>query len=378
MSEIVRQKGPWTYRLLVWGATVALAVLCFWLLGFVLVDIGTWPGPDYEQFERKMLDQGLVAEAEGLEKEIAETHRDIERDTKRQQVLRDSTQEAQRTMNQLLDFQRLGIEKGVTPSAEEQQALAASQRTFLDNQQRYQELNQQIAKHEERRDVLEGKQREAQTRLDAARKPIQAEFNGLSEQHRWKMAALKLGVLLPLLLVAVALFLKWRNAIYAPAIYAFGAAVVVRVGLVMHEYFPTRSFKYILIVVTLLVVLRVLVYLVRLVAYPKRDWLLRQYREAYERFLCPVCEYPIRRGPLKYLFWTRRTAKRLPQLATASSAEEEAYTCPTCATRLYEECSSCHAQRHTLLPACQHCGATRPLDDILSNGKTGRLHREPS
>lgn len=364
MSEAVRQKGPWTYRLLVWGSAVALGVLCFWLLGFVLGDIGTWPGPDYQQLEQKMLDQGLVAETEGLEKEIIETRRAIERDTKRQQVLRDSTQEAQRTMNQLLEFQRLGIEKGVTPSAEEQQALAASQRTFLDNQQRYQKLNQQIAETEERRDGLESKQRETQARLDAARKPVQAEFERLLERHRWKMAALKLAVLLPLLLVAVALFLKWRTSIYAPAIYAFGAAVVVRVALVMHEYFPTRSFKYILIGAALLLVLRVLVYLVRLVAYPKRDWLLRQYREAYERFLCPVCEYPIRRGPLKYLFWTRRTAKRLPQLATASSAEEEAYTCPTCATRLYEECPTCHAQRHTLLPACQHCGATRSLEEI--------------
>src|SRR5690348_13026538 len=99
MSESIRQKGPWVYRLLVWGSAVTLGVLCFWLLGFVLGDIGTWPGPDFQQIERKMLDQGLLAEAEGLEHEIAETRRAIERDTKRQQVLSASTQEAQRTMN---------------------------------------------------------------------------------------------------------------------------------------------------------------------------------------------------------------------------------------------------------------------------------------
>ena len=96
MSEIVRQRGPWVYRLLLWGSTVTLAVLCFWLLGFVLGDIGTWPGPDYQQIEREMLDQGLVAEAKGLEQELAETRRAIERDTKRQRVLRGSTEEAQR------------------------------------------------------------------------------------------------------------------------------------------------------------------------------------------------------------------------------------------------------------------------------------------
>jgi len=127
----------------------------------------------------------------------------------------------------------------------------------------------------------------------------------------------------------------------------------------------------ILIVVALLLVLRVLAYLVRLVAFPKRGSWLRQYREAYERFLCPVCEYPIRRGPLKYLFWTRRTVKRLPQPAFATPGDDETYTCPMCTTRLYEECPACQAQRHALLPACQHCGAVKPLDEMLSaaNGR---------
>src|SRR5262245_58103723 len=221
MNEIVRQKGPWGMRLLMWGAAAALGVLCFWLLGFVLNDIATWPGPDYRQLETQMLDSSLVGEANGIEQEIVENRRAIERDTKRQQVLNRSTQEAQRTMNQLLDFQRLEIEKGVTPSSDEQKALADSQRTFLDNQQRFQQLNQQIAATEERRDELETSQREIQVRLSAVRQPVIAEFNRLMDQHRWKIAAFKLGVLLPLLMVAVALFLKWRTSIYAPAIYAF-------------------------------------------------------------------------------------------------------------------------------------------------------------
>jgi hypothetical protein len=111
---------------------------------------------------------------------------------------------------------------------------------------------------------------------------------------------------------------------------------------------------------------RVLIYLVQAVARPNRDWLVRQYREAYERFLCPVCEYPIRRGPLRFLFWTRRTAKKLPQSGSEASAERGPYTCPVCATRLYEECPACHEQRHSLLPACEHCGATRSLEEVVA------------
>src|SRR5206468_11254740 len=98
--------------------------------------------------------------------------------------------------------------------------------------------------------------------------------------------------------------------IYAPLIYALSIALMLKVALVMHEYFPSRYFKYVLILVCLAVVLRVLVYLLRMIAFPKRDWLLKQYREAYEAFLCPICEYPIRRGPLKYLFWNRRSIRK--------------------------------------------------------------------
>ncbi len=361
----IRNKGPWTYRVLVWGFTGALGVLCFWLLGFVLEDLDRSSGPDLAALESTMLDPQLTAESDSLAQRIGETRRAIERDTKRQGVLQSSTQEAQRTMGQLLDFQRLAIEKGVTPTAEEQKALADSQQIFLDNQQHYQELNQQIARVEIERDDLESKQRKAQDLLTEARKPIQAEFVRLSEQHRWRVAALKLGVILPLLAVAVGLFVRWRGTAYAPVVFAFGAAVILHVVGVLYDYFPEIYFKYILIIAALVTVLVILVYLVRLVAHPKTDWLLGQYRDAYERFLCPVCEYPIRRGPLKYLFWTRRTAKKLLQLAPTSDVEQ-AYTCPMCATTLFGECSACHAQRHTLLPACEHCGATRSLDEIVS------------
>lgn len=115
------------------------------------------------------------------------------------------------------------------------------------------------------------------------------------------MAGLKLVVLIPLLVVAVMLFLKLRSGLYVPTVYAFGIAVLVKVGSVIHDYSRARYFNGVLILAALATALRVLLYLLRMVAFPKKEWLLKQYREAYEAFPCPICSYPIRRGPLKYM-----------------------------------------------------------------------------
>jgi hypothetical protein len=173
------------------------------------------------------------------------------------------------------------------------------------------------------------------------------------------MAVLKLAALAPLMAVAAWLFLKKRAGLYAPLIYAFGIALLVKVAEVMHEYFPTRYFKYILILACLIAVVRILVYLLKMIAFPKKDWLLKQYREAYEAFFCPICDYPIRRGPLKYMFWSRRSIRKLQMPPVSRDGAEEPYTCPMCATKLFEECPSCHAVRHSLLPACEKCGAEK-------------------
>jgi len=130
--------------------------------------------------------------------------------------------------------------------------------------------------------------------------------------------------------------------------------------LVVHEYFPTRYFKYVLILALLAVVVRLLVYLIRTVAFPKVEWLERQYREAYERFLCPVCEYPIRTGPRKFLYWTRRTVHKILPLSGVSDAESP-YTCPCCGTAVFETCPACGKIRHSLLAHCEHCGATKSV-----------------
>jgi len=361
MKATRKSSGPWLHRLLVYSFSVAFGILVYWLLNFVVRDIATWPGPDYKEVEKTILDQTLVAKLVSLQSQIAETNRAIASRKQRQQVLRDSTSNSEKTMNQLLELQKLTLQKGVTPSAEEVKALAESQRLFLANQAKYQEMNDQIATLSEQLGDLENQRRAAQKTLDEQRPAARDEYDRLHSRHQFKLATLKLAVLLPLLGAAVWLFLKKRATLYAPLIYGFGLALICKVTLVMHEHFPRRYFKYILILAALLLVARILVYLLRSIAFPKLESLLKQYREAYEHFFCPVCSHPIRRGPLKHRFWTRASLKKLQLPETAASAADEPYICPVCATPLFEECLACKHIRRALLPACVHCGAEKPL-----------------
>jgi predicted RNA-binding Zn-ribbon protein involved in translation (DUF1610 family) len=199
---------------------------------------------------------------------------------------------------------------------------------------------------------------QAEQEIEEQRGPARDEFNTLSERHRLRLALLQLAILLPILVVAAVVIIRKRASIYFPLFLAFGAATLVKVALVVHEYFPSKYFKYVLIGVLLLVVARLLIYFIQTIAFPKTQWLVRQYREAYERFLCPVCEYPIRIGPRRFLFWTRRTVNKLV-VPTDGGEEEEQYTCPACGSGLFEECSSCHKIRHAMLSHCSHCGSEK-------------------
>lgn len=271
------RKGPWLHRFLVHVLTVLFGVLVYWLLGFIVGDIGSWPGPNCEDVETRLMDPELRSRAESLRKQLEETQRAIADQQARQQVLRDSTSNSQTTMNQLLEFQKLSLQQSVKPTPDEQQALADSQQRFLANQQQYQQLNQQLADLNERLRGLDGEQRANDEALEIARDPIRTEFETLQRRHNLSVAAIKLSVLVPLLIATIVLFLRKRDSIYAPFVYAFGIAVAAKVMVVMHEYFPARYFKYILIATLLAIVTKALVTLVRMLAHPNRQWLLKHY-----------------------------------------------------------------------------------------------------
>jgi len=356
MKNSTKSKGTWIHRFAIRLSTLVLTVLVFWVLGFFVDDIRSIRGPDYTTIEKKHVDKDLVAKRIALEKQIAGLTRQVENQTEKQRVVGDSSRNLQQTISQLLELQKLGMQKSIAFSETEQANFTSSLNLFLDNQRKYQELSQTVSDMLERKQGLVQEKDQAEQEIERQRQPAREEYNTLSRKHRLKLALLQLAILLPILVVAATIAIKKRASIYFPLFLAFGAAALIKVALVVHEYFPRKYFKYIFIGGLLLVVARLLIYFIRTIAFPKTQWLVKQYREAYERFLCPVCEYPIRIGPRRFLFWTRRTVNKMV-VPTDRGEQEEKYTCPSCGNGLFEECSSCHKIRHVMLPHCSHCGA---------------------
>jgi predicted RNA-binding Zn-ribbon protein involved in translation (DUF1610 family) len=152
--------------------------------------------------------------------------------------------------------------------------------------------------------------------------------------------------------------MKFRTGAYWPLVWAAFLAVFVKIALVAHEYFPSKYFKYIALLVVIGIVVRFLVYLIRMIVAPKKDLLIKQYQQHYDKCICPVCSKPIRTGPLRYIGGLHRKARVLAGQG-APSVEQEAYTCPSCGTNLYDKCDKCGGIRHALLPYCEHCGSQK-------------------
>ena len=246
----------------------------------------------------------------------------------------------------------------MTPTEVEQQALAESEAQFLENQRRFQVANETIARLSEQQRDVNRQIAALEETLGEKRKPAREEYDRAREVHALKVAVVKLAIVVPLLFAAAWLVITKRTSAYAPLAYAAFGATFWTTGRVMYQNFPREYFKYIAVGAAIVIVLALLVHLIRMLTAPKRDWLLRQYKEAYNKRLCPVCAFPIQRGPLKGLVWTRRGPHGiLPVPQAAEDKEEKPYTCPSCGEALYAACESCGKSRHVLLPYCQHCGA---------------------
>jgi hypothetical protein len=360
-NTLQKLRGPLTHRILIGFFTIVLSLLAYWLLDFVMSDIDSLPGPQLQDLEARVLDKSLLDREKSANQELAQIEQQREDLVARQASLQVSTNGSRETMNQLLEIQRLELQKGTPSSETEAKALADSKHLFLSNQTKYQDLNDELENLREQARAIQERNSGVRAQLGDQRAEANRQYMGLLKHHEWKKASLKLLVLIPLLVVVFYFFQVKRGSMLAPIIYATGAALVLKLFEVLHQYFPSRFFKYILIAIAIALVVQVLLYLLRMVASPKKEFLLKQFREAYERFVCPVCEYPIRRGPLRYAFWTKRTIRKLVLPEPSGNASDEPYTCPACGTGLYEKCLVCQAVRHSLLPNCEKCGASKEV-----------------
>ena len=353
-----KHHGSFMLRFMIFGFSIAVGVLAFWLLGYIIRDIDRIEGPDYNQMLEAGLPATLQDERETLAAKIVDLKQQIKSTEQRRKLTGQTTSDSQQTINQLLDLKRNADQNKTPLSDEQQKALTDSLQLFLDNQNQTQTLNAELSRLNEQLDQVTEDQRTNQNAIAAASEPIDVEFDRLHEKHQWKLAAYKLGMLIPILIVCGWLFVRNAGGTYAKLVYALSGAVAARVILVMHEHFPAIYFKYVLILLSLAITIGILIRLLRLLAKPNRDWLLRQYREAYASFFCPICDYPIQRGPLKYASWTRRSLRKhsFAVVDSPASAIDQPYTCPCCETSLFDSCEKCGGIRHSLLPACEKCG----------------------
>lgn len=358
MESKRKTKGSWAVRFFILLLGIVLGVLLYSLLSFVEGDIGTMPGPQYDQVRREFVTESMDQKRDSLNKDLQITQKELQSQTEMQRLLQDSTSSLQNTIRQLLTLQKESLEKNVEFTEQSRKTLQESQSVFLDNQKKYQETNQQISQFKQQQWNLETELAEVNEEIKSKEQDAQARHTKLWQRHRLKMAALKLAFLVPVFLVISFFFLKFRTSAWWPLVWAAFLAAFVKIAFVAHEYFPSRYFKYIAILVLLAIVLRMLVYLIRMIISPKKDLLIRQYQEHYDKYLCPICSKPIRIGPLRYLGGLKKK-QTLPAAAGTEAPAQEPYTCPSCGTNLYDKCEKCGRIRHTLLPHCEHCGNYR-------------------
>jgi len=355
MSENKKLKAPWVQRLGIIFLSLILGVLLFWLLGFMTKDIGSLRGPDFSKVEANYLDAGLLSKQSSHKESLNDTRENIENKREQQSILKDSTNSLQNTINQLLSIQKQNIERNLALSDEQQQILAESQSLFLENQKQYLALNKEIAGLISQQKLIEKELASISDNINKQRATARNEYNKIMGKHRLKIAALKLAVIVPIFLILTWFFIKKRSGTYWPIVYAAFIAAFMRISFVMYDYFPKEYFKYIVLIIIIAVVLWLLVYLIKRIVSPKKGLILKQYQEAYDKGVCPVCSKPIRIGPLRYAIGHKRRGLVLAGQGP-QTCKQELYICPSCGMELYEKCGKCGDVRHSLLPFCEHCG----------------------
>lgn len=359
MTQTRERKGPSGHRFLVMMLNILLAILVYWLLGFIIDDIGNQPGPSLTSIQDKFKDRTLVAQEDVINRQLTTLNQTIAAQTQQQNLLKTSIDGYRDTMNQLLDLQKSSVQKGVTFSAEAQQNLANVTNLYLDNQQKFQNLNRSITEANAQAQQLQAHIDSIDSTLRKQSEQAYGVYNSQLTRHNLKLAAIQLVILLPLLIITAYFFQKYRQSIYRSMIMAVGAAIILKIILVMHQHFPARFFKYLLILALIYLVVRALKAMLHMVVAPQTNWLMKQYREAYQRLQCAICQYPIQPGIFK--FFLPQTPKDQQQANVSYLENVDTYSCPNCGEHLFEKCSQCQHTRHSLLMYCDHCGAEKNI-----------------
>lgn len=356
-ERLKEKKGPKGHRVFVMVLNILLGLLIYWFLGFLMDDISEQPGPSLVAIQKKYQDPVLVKDREAFNDQLKKISVTIAEQQQQQSILQTSINSYRDTMNQLVGLQKASIQKGVTFAPESQQNLQQISDLYLQSQKQFQELNNAITKDNLTQQHLQNQINEIDAKLATQNEQANKEYQAQWVNHNWAMAGLQLLVLIPLLLIAAYLLKVYKTSLYKPMLMAAAIAVFCKIALVMHDYFPSYIFKYVLILALIYITIVTLIAKLRMIAAPKPDWLEKQYREAYQKIQCPICQYPVKPGVAK--LFTQEHGTNLPLTNLSYLDEVKKYTCPGCGELLLESCTHCDHLRYSLLKYCDCCGATK-------------------
>lgn len=355
-----RAKGTFWTRAGILLLAIVFGVLVYWSVGFVLDDIRVFQRPDRDDFFAKHMDHSLEERLEALNMQMRELEHKHTLINQQRGFIKDSSAALQIIVDNLFKLknrdQQLITEKQFDQVLASLDKIIKIQDDYKTTAQNYIEITND--KYELQKEIAALKRR-----IEEKQAAVRALYHEALNRQRIKTTILRMAVLVPLAILCTVILIKKRKSFYRLIWGSTALAVYIKTAVVIHERFPSRYFKYILTICLLGLVGWGFVWVVRRLVRPNLNTLIKQYRQSYERFLCPVCEYPIRRGPRKHLYWTRRTVNKTALSSSMSPTDDEdkPYTCPACSTRLFEKCESCGATRHSLLPTCRECGARKEI-----------------
>lgn len=362
VDQVSKNRGPWWHRFAIHFCTVLLFVLIYWTLGFLTDDIWKIQGPVRHVIDQQFVDSTLQDKEKSLKKQLRELDlRNADTKTRSSQVEK-SAQTAQATWTQLQKFRQEAVDQGKDLSKEELASLEQSKQLFLRSQNTTLEFQATLAENAQERIRLQSEIEDVDSQINKQQDKANQEWARQNKRHQFWLSVAQVALLIPLLILGGWFLIASRGKQWMPFAQAFGAAVLIKTMVTLYGYFPVDLLVYPLVITSLVIVAAALWYLIRVLSKPQISWLLKQYKERYQAFLCPVCEYPIRRGPMRYLYWNRKSIRRVANSTSDATTSNEPYTCPCCATKVFEECPKCHNTRHSLLPACENCGDVREIE----------------
>ena len=354
-----KAKGTFWMRFSILLLAVVFGILVYWSAGFLLDDIRVIRMPDRNAFFEQHIDKSLQEELEALEMRLQELEHKHNLISQQRGFIKDSSGSLKITVDNL--FKLKSRDQQLISEAQFGQVLSTLDKV-IKIQDEFKQTADRYLKTTNERFELKKQVKALKKRIEEQKQEIQRQFAEKLHKHRIKTTFVKIAFLLPMVLVCTVLLVRKRRSIYRLIYFSASVAIYIKTALVIHDNFPSRHFKYILTISMLALVGWGFAWLIRRLVKPRIDTLLKQYRQAYERFLCPVCEYPIRTGPRKYLYWTRRTVHKTALAPDQGNQDaDEPYNCPACGTSLFEKCDSCGKLCHSLLPNCQHCGNRKTI-----------------